>query len=277
MNGYQLIAAMRKVRAETYLSTADQALFHELIAFCNEAKWKEIFFVKSSMLCNDLGMSDNTLRKSRKSLAAAGLISYEPSRDKRIGCYYSFTAKLRSVTASSAPVADDKKASPATSSAPAEEDAPITPIIENIKTLNRETPRPAKRQSAAKKEADAMPLRLPFASERFLAAWEVLRKSPKWEKKHNYALQLSLDKLGRFEEDFAIAQMERAAESNWTGVVFAETEFKYREWLKCKYGKPSNTSEQTSSGAAAQRKAGIDELTSLSGDVLRAIAAQKFG
>lgn len=275
MNGYQLIAAMRRTRAETYLSTADQALFHELVAFCNETKWKDIFFVKSSVLCNDLGMSDNTLRKSRKSLSDAGLISFKPSRDKRIGCYYSFSMKLDTDAASSAPVEEDKQASPATSSAPVEEDVPITPIKENIKTLNRETPRPAKRQSGRRKEA--VSLLLPFASERFLAAWDVLRKSPKWEKKHPYALQLSLDKLGRFEEDFAIAQMERAAESNWTGVVFAETEFKYQEWLKCKYGKSSNTSEQTGSSPAAERKASIDELTSFAGNVLRAIATEKFG
>lgn len=261
MNGYQLIAAMRRTRAETYLSTADQALFHELVAFCNEVKWKDIFFVKSSVLCNDLGMSDNTLRKSRKSLADAGLISFRPSRDKRIGCYYSFSMKLDKDTPSSAPVEDEPNASPATSSAPVKHDAPITPIKERIKTLNRETPR----------------LILPYTSERFLAAWDVLRKSPKWEKKHHYALQLSLDKLGRFEEDFAIAQMERAAESNWTGVVFAETEFKYQEWLRCKYGKQSDTSKQTIGSTAAERKASVDELTGLAGDVLRAIAAKKFG
>ena len=39
-------------------------------------------------------MSDNTLRKSRNSLAASGLIYYETSKDKRIGCYYSFVKKL---------------------------------------------------------------------------------------------------------------------------------------------------------------------------------------
>lgn len=268
---------MRRTRAETYLSTADQALFHELVAFCNESKWKDIFFVKSSVLCNDLGMSDNTLRKSRKSLADAGLISFRPSRDKRIGCYYSFSMKLDKDTPSSAPVEDESDASPATSPSPVEDDAPVTPIKESFKTLNRETTRSAKKQSGRSKEAEVMRLTLPYTSERFLAAWEMLRKSPKWEKKHLYALQLSLDRLGRFEEDFAIAQMERAAESNWTGVVFAETEFKYREWLKHKYGKPSNTSEQTNGGTAAERKAGVDELTGLAGDVLRAIAAKKFG
>ena len=94
MNSYQLISKLRKVRDDTYLTTAAQALFHELVAICNEMKWKDIFFVRSNTLCGNLDMSDNTLRKSRNSLAASGLIYYETSKDKRIGCYYSFVKKL---------------------------------------------------------------------------------------------------------------------------------------------------------------------------------------
>ena len=48
-----------------------------------------------------------------------------------------------------------------------------------------------------------------------MSAWETLRQTPKWKKKLNYALQLSLDKLSKFEEEFAIRQVERAIESGW--------------------------------------------------------------
>lgn len=44
MNGYQLISKLIKVRADTYLTAADQALFHELVALCNELKWEKVFF-----------------------------------------------------------------------------------------------------------------------------------------------------------------------------------------------------------------------------------------
>lgn len=49
MNGYQLISKLIKVRADTYLTAADQALFHELVALYNELKWKKVFL--SEVMC----------------------------------------------------------------------------------------------------------------------------------------------------------------------------------------------------------------------------------
>ena len=177
MKSYQLISKLRKVRDDTYLTTAAQALFHELVAICNEMKWKDIFFVRSNTLCGNLDMSDNTLRKSRNSLAASGLIYYETSKDKRIGCYYSFVKKLSndivspaessaisyskitddiagdikegnandvpessaiSSAESSAKNEDDKKGTSAISSANFEDETQIPPIID-IKTINEES------------------------------------------------------------------------------------------------------------------------------------------
>ena len=91
MNSYQLISKLRKVRADTYLSAIDQALYHELISICNEKGWKDVFEVRSSTLCASLNIWDKTLRKSRKALADTGLISFESSKDKRVGCFYSFS------------------------------------------------------------------------------------------------------------------------------------------------------------------------------------------
>ena len=85
-----------------------------------------------------------------------------------------------------------------------------------------------------------------------MTTWEALRNTPKWKNKLNYALQLSLNKLGKFEEEFAIEQMERAIESNWTGVVFSGTEEKYQEWLNRKNGK---TEAQRQNGRDADKAA----------------------
>ena len=192
MNSYQLISRLRKVRDDTYLTTAAQALYHELVAICNEMKWKDVFFVRSNVLCGNLDMSDNTLRKSRSSLAASGLVFYETSKDKRIGCYYSFVKKLSndivspaessaiSSSESSAKIEDDKKGTSAISSANFEDETQIPPIID-IKTINKEeslahthesTP-PKKPKSSKKKEGDEKPLIFPFTSIAFMSAWSI--------------------------------------------------------------------------------------------------------
>ena len=97
MYSYQLISKLRKVRDDTYLTTAAQALYHELVAICNEMKWKDVFKKKNSDLCSILNMSEKTLIKSRGDLSDAGLLYFQSTKDKRIGCYYSFTTVISSV------------------------------------------------------------------------------------------------------------------------------------------------------------------------------------
>lgn len=300
MNSYQLISKLRKIRNDTYLTAIDQALYYELISICNEKGWKEVFEARSSVLCTSLNIWDKTLRKSRKILADAGLISFESCRDKRVGCYYSFQTNLsndiKSSVISSAngtdentgentddnkigytqssvnntvissvlrtdENTDDKNTTPVISSVNGTDDIEITPIIDINKTINveshahvRETP-PSPKKKSRKKKGDETPLVYPFTSVAFMSAWEALRKTPKWKKKLNYALQLSLDKLSKFEEEFAIRQIERAIESDWTGVVFTGTERDYQEWLKLKYGnnQKASTSKQEANDYALQQ------------------------
>lgn len=305
MNSYQLISKLRKVRDDTYLTAIDQALYHELISICNEKGWKEVFEARSSILCTSLNIWDKTLRKSRKILADAGLISFESCRDKRVGCYYSFltilsndmkTSVISSVngtyenteensddsqgkesqsSVNDAVISsvlrtdentDDKNTTPVISSVNGTDEMQIPPIID-IKTINKEeslahthesTP-PEKPKKSKKKEGDSKPLVYPFTSIAFMSAWETLRKTPKWEKKLNYALQLSLNKLGEFEEEFAIRQIERAIESNWTGVVFTGTERDYQEWLKLKHG--NNQQNRGTDSKGGPKSAGIKSIS----------------
>ena len=304
MNSYQLISKLRKIRNDTYLTAIDQALYYELISICNEKGWKEVFEVRSSVLCTSLNIWDKTLRKSRKILADAGLISFESCRDKRIGCYYSFQTILSNDMKSSVISSvngtdentgentddnkikdtqssvnytvissvlrtdentDDKNSTPVISSVNGTDDIKISPIIDINKTINveshahvRETP-PTPKKKSRKGKGDETPLVYPFTSMAFMSAWEALRKTPKWKKKLNYALQISLDKLSKFEEEFAIRQIERAIESDWTGVVFTGTERDYQEWLKQKYGNNQNNRGDNPSGEI--RSAGIKSIS----------------
>lgn len=259
MNSYQLISKLRKVRGRIYLTTAAQALYHELVAICNEMKWKEVFFIRSNILCGNLDISDNTLRKSRDSLSDAGLLFYRTCKDKRIGCYYSFSQKI-----------SDDVLSSATSSAIIEDETQIPPIID-IKTINKESlarthenPPPEKPKKSRKKEGDVKPLVYPFSSIAFMSAWETLRNTPKWKNKLNYALQLSLNKLSNFEEEFAIRQIERAIESGWTGVVFTGTERDYQEWLNIKYGKTGIQGQNNrNADKAAKARMLLDEYAAI--------------
>ena len=170
MNSYQLISKLRKVRADTYLTAIDQALYYELISICNEKGWKEVFEARSSVLCTSLNIWDKTLRKSRKALADTGLISFESCRDKRVGCYYSFLSVL----------SNDMKTS-AISSVNGTDEMQIPPIID-IKTINEESlarthesPPPEKPKKSRKKDGDKKPLVYPFSSIAFMSAWETLR------------------------------------------------------------------------------------------------------
>ena len=290
MNSYQLISKLRKVRGDTYLSTASQALYHELVAICNDMKWKEVFFIRSSLLCANLDISDNTLRKSRESLAGAQLIYYKTSKDRRIGCYYSFVKSIDDdvISSSISPAISSSKNADETSDDIAGEnvssnidtssissstsfaissvnfadESQIPHIIDNINIKQEDSlahtheSSPLPKKKSRKEIKDEKPLVYPFSSIAFMSAWETLRQTPKWKKKLNYALQLSLDKLSNFEEEFAIRQVERAIESGWTGVVFTGTERDYQEWLNLKY----NGSNRKTDAKPDESSAGIQSI-----------------
>lgn len=70
----------------------------------------------------------------------------------------------------------------------------------------------------------------PFSSDSFMSVWNTLVKQPKWKAKTVNALQLSLNKLGKYDERYAIRLIEDAIEHGWQGVVFDATDAKYAEW-----------------------------------------------
>lgn len=77
-------------------------------------------------------------------------------------------------------------------------------------------------------------------------------------------MQLSLNKLSNFEEEFAIRQIERAIESGWTGVVFTGTERDYQEWLNIKYGKTGIQGQNNrNADKAAKARMLLDEYAAI--------------
>lgn len=96
--------------------------------------------------------------------------------------------------------------------------------------------------SQKKKEPAKPPVKrlaIPFQSDRFTEAWNSLLVQPKWRTKTNKALQLSLNKLAKYDEAFAIQLIETAIERGWQGVVFDDTDERYKQWKLGKSYRPN--------------------------------------
>lgn len=99
-------------------------------------------------------------------------------------------------------------------------------------------------KSIIKDKAPA-PLILPFSSDKFRMTWEALCEEKEWKKKSDNALRLTLKKLGKYDEAFAIELMERAIEGGWRGVVFNDTDAKYQEWKSARQLAEDNRQPRT--------------------------------
>lgn len=75
---------------------------------------------------------------------------------------------------------------------------------------------------------------LPYDSEEFRNTWVLLSGQPKWRNKSESALQMSLDALGKYPEEFALELMRRAIEHDWQGVVFPSTPKDFEKWRQTK-------------------------------------------
>lgn len=97
-----------------------------------------------------------------------------------------------------------------------------------------------------KKIVKGMPtLSLPFSSQKFIDTWNALCDEKEWKKKTRNALQLALNKLGRYHEDFAIELIEKTIAGEWKGVVFDDTDAKYQEWKSARQQRMDNQTPRT--------------------------------
>ncbi|PKP11974.1 MAG: hypothetical protein CVU09_00300 [Bacteroidetes bacterium HGW-Bacteroidetes-4] len=119
-----------------------------------------------------------------------------------------------------------------------------------------------KKPTTKKKQPET--LNFPFDSIEFAETWDKLIGMPKWKKKLPLSLQMALDSLGKYDEEFAILQMKLAIQGNWQGVTFSDTEQKFEQWKKTKYGtaKKNSTKGQATDDAAASIFARIEETQS---------------
>lgn len=105
--------------------------------------------------------------------------------------------------------------------------------------------KPIENKPITKCKGTRPPLILPFSSDKFLETWAALCEEKNWKGKTQKALQLTLNKLARYEEAFAIELMEKTIENGWKGVVFGDTDAKYQEWLSARQQKKDNAAPRT--------------------------------
>lgn len=89
-----------------------------------------------------------------------------------------------------------------------------------------------KNKKEIKKKKSDSELSLPYSSQEFIDTWETLCQQPKWRNKTDTALQMSLKKLGKYPEKFAIHLMEDSIANGYQGVVFADTDVRFQQWQK---------------------------------------------
>ena len=98
MNGYELTIRMRRVRRRCPLTAAEQALYYELVAICNEEGWEEAFSCSNEELCRTLCITENTLHSARQRLVELKLIFYYSGKSKRQYGQYSFAVAFTTAT-----------------------------------------------------------------------------------------------------------------------------------------------------------------------------------
>jgi hypothetical protein len=127
-------------------------------------------------------------------------------------------------------------------------------------------------KSITKCKGTRPPLILPFSSDKFRETWEALCEEKNWKGKTQKALQLTLNKLGRYDEAFAIELMEKTIENGWKGCVFADTDAKYQEWMSARQLAKDNAVPRT---CAATKAFALANDTGRVGDMYRELQRKK--
>ena len=110
--------------------------------------------------------------------------------------------------------------------------------IDNIDTQE-------KKETIKKTKEEKPTLSLPFSSQKFIDTWNALCEEKEWKKKTRNALQLALNKLGRYHEEFAIELIEKTIAGGWKGVVFDDTDAKYQEWKSARQQRIDSATPRT--------------------------------
>ena len=110
-------------------------------------------------------------------------------------------------------------------------------VIKEEKEKETFSPTPLK----VKKRPQPDALQFPFSGIEFMKAWNELMTLPKWKKKPPSAIQKSLDNIAKYDEEFAVKQINDAHAGDWQGLTFQDTDEKFLKWKKQQNGQTIKT------------------------------------
>ena len=189
--------------------------------------WQEV-------MCKEVGMSVATLRKYLHELRDAGWLEIGPQGEQRGGRFGAIQYTLRAICTVSENLPYDNNT--------VAQKLPYGKIsdTQNLAHIDNIDVQEKKDISKKTKSTDKPALSLPFSSDKFIETWNALCEEKNWKGKTQKALQLTLNKLGRYHEDFAVELMEKTIENGWKGVVFSDTDAKFQEWQSARQQKIDN-------------------------------------
>jgi len=156
--------------------------------------------------------------------------------------------------------------------------------IENeivIEDINKKEKRGTGEKGKSTKKAKTDELSYPFFSNEFLQTWGILISTPKWKKKIEHSLQLALNSLGKYKEEFAIMLMNKAIENGWQGVTYPDTDEQYQKWLKSNGNTEVRTTDNsnwknTSGVNAESKRRSVSDLTEMATSVLQNLVPENI-
>ncbi len=198
------------------LTPNEAILFLFLVHESNIRQWENPFECPNGLICVSINISEKTLIDVRNRLQQKGFISVDAGKRKQKSPVYTLLyCKSESINVS-------KKVS-----------INVSKTVSKNPNLNNKSKSKSKTK---KEEKEKSKLDFPFTSNKFSEKWNQLLTTPAWKKKLHPTLQLALNKLKDFEEEFVIELIDQAIIGQWKGLVFPETKSKYENWLKQKGG-----------------------------------------
>lgn len=266
MNYIELINYYWQLREQGIVSGAEGDLYLYLLHTSNKLGWKNPFNQSNRLICAYLNLSEKSLIKYRNVLKQSGLIDFESGKATKQNSSYTLLNPCNgysSLDSSLGSSSDNccKNYSSSDSGLNSSSGSSLDSSLGNNRSdnnklinktkLNKDVllnPPEEKDEEKLKTESgknkkskkEVTELKFPFSSEKFMNAWEQLINTPKWKKKIPYTLQLALNQLSKYEEEFAIKLIEAAAANDWQGVVFPQTDEQYSKWKSGRTAGKSN-------------------------------------
>lgn len=212
MNYIELLNQFWQTRRSVRLTSNESDLYYFLLNESNIRMWENPFECSNGLICGSISITEKTLIDVRNRLQQKGFISVEAGQRKRKSPTYTL------LYCKKVSIKDSKKVS-ITGSINDSITGSITPNLIGINENKTKT-----------KKVEKSELDFPFSSDAFLEKWNQLLTIPKWKKKVKATLQLALNKLKDFEEEFVLEIIDQAIIGNWQGLVFSNTKSDYEKW-----------------------------------------------